>query len=200
MHTDSHGLILPRSAEAATWLRDFWETGRKLPEWNSPENSLRQNMSSSSVNEPQDNTVWGNILARAQTPQLEPDMLHPCAHDNNGNGDNENQLSSSPSPEARRTNLLVVPAGDDWRAERWLSHPNAATFDIVAIHHGEDANFTCPECLLVSKIKGPKWRLYYLFTITSEWEALVNQYDYVMLPGSFLLRKIPFPFSHLSRK
>lgn len=183
VRTDEHGLMLPPSAEAAAWLRVFWKTGRKLPAWNSSSEGLRDDVAPPAVSEQHDDTVWGNMLARAATPQLQSDEGLTCTH---ANHEDQIRRSSSPSPEPRRTNLLVVPVGDEWKAERWLTHPQAATFDIVAIHHGDDPNFTCPECRLVTKIKGPKWRLYYLFTATSEWEALAKCYDYVMLPGRFL--------------
>lgn len=70
---------------------------------------------------------------------------------------------------------------------RWLDTVNAATFDIVAIYHGEAAaNFSCPACIQVFPIRGPKWRLFMELTSLPEWGPLAGRYDYVMLPDDDL--------------
>jgi len=67
-----------------------------------------------------------------------------------------------------------------------LDRPAAANFDIIAIYHGDAADFACPKCSAVVRIKGPKWRLYLDLSSGPEWEAISQRYNYVMLPDDDL--------------
>lgn len=190
---DRHGLLMPPYPEAVEWLEDYYVTGRRLPgsaallgrngkqgsrsSARSPsgQSNVQQSTSPSSTspdiapnNEP---SVWSNMLARASEAQDQVKSVR-CT-----------DVQDQP---VQKTNLLIVPVGDDWSADNWLTHPASATFDIIALHHGDDSNFTCPQCLSVVSKKGPKWRLYYEFTATQEWDQLALQYDYIMLPDDDL--------------
>lgn len=68
---------------------------------------------------------------------------------------------------------------------RWLDRPDDATFDIIAIYHG-DKEFSCPKCSAVVNIKGPKWRLYLDLTTSPTWDEIASRYEYVMLPDDDL--------------
>lgn len=184
---DRHGLLMPPYPEAVEWLENYYETGRRLPgstallgrNGKGDKNGAQSNLADISPppstspdaapgNEP---SVWSNMLSRASAAQGHVPSAR-CVED--------------PDQPVQKTNLLIVPVGDDWSAEAWLTHPAAATFDIIALHHGEDPNFKCPQCLSVVSKKGPKWRLYYEFTDTEEWDRLALQYDYIMLPDDDL--------------
>lgn len=86
-----------------------------------------------------------------------------------------------------RKNVLLAPVGDFWSAEKWLSHPDITTFDVIAIYHGDNESFSCPLCAAVFHIKGPKWRLYYELTSNDElWKPIAERYDRIMLPDDDL--------------
>ena len=94
---------------------------------------------------------------------------------------------STASKRKEKRNVLIVPAGSTWKAENWLDRPEDATFDIIAIYHGDDPEkLDCPLCAEVYKIKGPKWRLYYKLTSGHEWSSISKKYDYIMLPDDDL--------------
>ena len=108
----------------------------------------------------------------------------------------------------KRRNIVIVPASDSWTPSSptptenktdppeltqqdvmWMSHPNASTFDIVAIYHGpHPSNFSCPSCLAVIPLQGPKWRLMYEFPRRNPrlWARIVKEYEYVMIPDDDL--------------
>ena len=69
---------------------------------------------------------------------------------------------------------------------RWFDRPEVATFDIIAIYHGDSGDFSCPMCKSVVHNKGAKWRLFLDFTSAPEWRDLASRYDYVMLPDDDL--------------
>lgn len=85
-----------------------------------------------------------------------------------------------------RKNVLIVPVGDYWNAAKWLDRPADASFDIIALYHGEKKSFSCSLCSLSLNMKGPKWRLYYQFVNSPHWEAVANKYEYIMLPDDDL--------------
>jgi len=96
--------------------------------------------------------------------------------------------------------------GDSWKAEdHWLSQPGIASFDIIALYHGNNVgNFTCPQCIQTIAVKGPKWRL--ILTLSTAlafsnnnnnnatssssllWDTVIRrQYDYVMFADDDLI-------------
>lgn len=89
------------------------------------------------------------------------------------------------SGQPEKKSVLVVPAGDSWKAEKWLDRPDMASFDIIAIYHGE-GNFTCPLCTAVVRITGPKWRLYLDLSSGDQWDDIAKRYEYIMLPDDDL--------------
>jgi hypothetical protein len=112
---------------------------------------------------------WSTLFSTHQKPAI------VCGRDT--------QRTSSRS----KRNVLIVPAGSSWKAEKWLQYPHQATFDIIAVYHGDKPEeFDCALCAAVYYIKGPKWRLYYELTTGPEWDAISNKYSYLMLPDDDL--------------
>lgn len=87
----------------------------------------------------------------------------------------------------QRRNVLIVPVGKSWSAEKWLDRPQNATFDVIALYYGDEADsFKCPLCAAVYPMKGPAWRLYYQLTSGPFWKSIALSYDYIMLPDDDL--------------
>lgn len=56
--------------------------------------------------------------------------------------------------------LIVIPVGDDFKAEDWVTHPEHATYDLVAIYYGKNPQWTCgPLCVQSLSFPGTKWYL-----------------------------------------
>lgn len=100
--------------------------------------------------------------------------------------DDNNRLSNKKTNKRKRRNVLIAPVGDDWSASVWMDHPNAATFDIIALYFGDNATYACPLCAEVVHAKGPKWRLFFDFTSSSSWASVSTKYEYIMLPDDDL--------------
>lgn len=96
-------------------------------------------------------------------------------------------LGAGPPP--RRTNLLIAPVGSAFDARAWLTHPAAATYDVVALYYGSDDDFTCPLCRAVVRGGGTKWFLLRQLATrnASLWAVLLAEYDAFMVPDDDLL-------------
>ncbi|KAG7671821.1 hypothetical protein Ndes2526B_g07269 [Nannochloris sp. 'desiccata'] len=80
--------------------------------------------------------------------------------------------------------LIIAPVGSDFNASKWMTHPNLATYDIVALYYGaDDTAFSCPLCKAVIPGAGAKWGLLNRF-IDKEptmWAEFSKQYKAVMV-------------------
>lgn len=88
---DASGLVLPPHPQAVSWLQEFWETGSSRTE--KPPPLL-------SPSPAQRETRWSQLVGKKQQPQ-------PACSPNR-------------VPVERR-NLLVVPAGDSWTADKYAT-------------------------------------------------------------------------------
>ena len=155
---DSSGLILPPNPGAIKWIHEFRTTGlHRTP----PVESLNRNPV----------TTQDYSLTVCQSHDS-PNVF--CGVHNS-------------TQTYLRQNVLIVPVGNSWRAEKWLDRPENATFDVIALYHGDDFDdFHCSLCAKSFHIKGPKWRVYYQFTSSSDWKDVAEKYQYVMLPDDDL--------------
>lgn len=97
-------------------------------------------------------------------------------------------LEQKVKPERRR-HLLISPVGSDFDAGNWLTHPEHATYDIIALYYGRDEKFSCPLCKHVIRGGGTKWYLLnkFLRENSTLWERLAKQYDSVMVADDDVL-------------
>ena len=99
---------------------------------------------------------------RQRLPPLEVALYNESAVDRhiwtkwNASGPCSDALRAAPRP-ARRTNLVVAPVGSGFDAAQWLTHPEHATYDIVALYYGASPEtFTCPLCKAVRSPPRPR--------------------------------------------
>jgi len=88
--SDDFGLMLPPNQEAITWLKDFWATGK-------PNNRGSPAKAPADVPRSRQSGVWKKMSPRMERSDT------TC-------GD----LNQS---ETSKTNVLIVPAGDEWSAD-----------------------------------------------------------------------------------
>ncbi|GAB4813813.1 hypothetical protein N2152v2_000859 [Parachlorella kessleri] len=92
----------------------------------------------------------------------------------------------------QKTNLVIVPVGDSWDplgVNKWLSQPEAATFDVIAGYYGSEASFTCPHCLHTARLTGKPFRIVHGLAHAEFWEGVVAEggYEYVWLADDDLI-------------
>jgi hypothetical protein len=84
----------------------------------------------------------------------------------------------------KREYLIIAPVGSNFNASKWMTNPNLATYDIVALYYGRNGNnFSCPLCKAVIPGAGTKWGLLNTF-IDNEpkmWAEFSKQYKAVMV-------------------
>jgi hypothetical protein len=82
-----------------------------------------------------------------------------------------------------RRHLIIAPVGSKFNASRWLTHPQHASYDIIALYYGNHSSFTCPLCLATLQLPGTKWYLLNTFLKQNAtfWSELVERYDAVMV-------------------
>lgn len=154
---DESGLLYPQNQTAVMWLKEYRLTGK----WKYINRSIDSN---------------SPLVPRSVKDDRSGSPHEICGGRHWRGRKNEGQK-----------NLLIVPVGDGWRADFWLDRPEDAIFDIIAIYYGDNPDeFQCPLCAKVYNMKGPKWRLYYLYTASPEWHAIATQYEYIMLPDDDL--------------
>ena len=78
--------------------------------------------------------------------------------------------------------FIIAPVGSSFNASQWMTHPDIATYDIIALYYG-NKNFSCPLCKAVFSKAGPKWGLLNEFLHSALWKQLEQkqQYDAVMV-------------------
>ena len=68
----------------------------------------------------------------------------------------------------RRTGLVIAAVGDYSWHESWIgslergsrsSKPTPRNWDLAVIYYGDNASFTCSDCVLIARDRGPKWAM-----------------------------------------
>ena len=92
------------------------------------------------------------------------------------------QRQAGISPSQRRY-LIIAPVGSNFNASKWMTHPNFATYDILALYYGSSKDFSCPFCRAVIPGSGAKWGLLNTFMKKHEklWAEMARQYEAVMV-------------------
>ena len=129
------GLLLPQYPEAVSWLQAFWTTGKPRPwnggdstrggqqqHWYSSTSSTSQKGEPTSAPDPNNGALstyptrhWWNRLF-AEEPAMENGRGTGVAKDQFVCGQ---PVGKGP---IHRSNLLIVPAGDSWNAEKYVHY------------------------------------------------------------------------------
>jgi hypothetical protein len=84
----------------------------------------------------------------------------------------------------KREYLIIAPVGSNFNASKWMTHPELATYDIIALYYGSNPTFSCLLCKEVILGAGAKWALLNRFINDkpSMWAEFSKQYKAVMVP------------------
>lgn len=120
---DASGLRLPSHPDAVQWLRDYYASGNRL-------NGSSPNAAAAPF--PADDSLSSSVgdYAALQGQPASADSSTSSSRGSRLGGFAAGTLHSKP-------NLVVAPVGDRWNASIWLSEPSRATFDVIAIYHGD---------------------------------------------------------------
>jgi hypothetical protein len=118
---DASGLRLPSHPDAVQWLRDYYASGNRL-NGSSANAAAAPSPADDSLSSSEDAALQGHLtIADSSTSSSRGTRLGGVA---------------TGIPHSK-PNLVVAPVGDRWNASIWLSEPSRATFDVIAIYHGD---------------------------------------------------------------